>query len=231
MKYMGSKRRIIKELLPIFNLQIGDTYVEPFVGGGNSIEQVSNVIRKGFDCNQHTINALKTIRDRLEILPKSSSEFAESDYKLIKGDVNHPLYSYVGYCLSYGGKWWGGWRRDNIGVRDYVSEAYRNAFKQSRLLQGVLLETYNYKNIELQDCIVYCDPPYKDATGYSSNFNHEEFWEWVRVISKNNRVFISEYDAPKDFNCIWEKEQVSSLTKDTGSKKAIERLFTYDVCS
>jgi hypothetical protein len=31
---------------------------------------------------------------------------------------------------------------------------------------------------------------------------------------------------PEDFTCVWGKEQVSSLTQDTGSKVATERLFT-----
>ena len=225
MKYMGSKRRIIKELIPLFQLKSGDIYVEPFVGGGNSIEQMQGVIRKGFDSHPDTINALKTIRDRMEILPSSSLEFTESDYMLVKKDVLHPLHSYVGYCLSYGGKWWGGWRRDSVGERDYVAESYRDAMRQSTLIQGVLLDVQDYKSIELRDCVVYCDPPYKNTTKYGNGFDSDKFWDWARQLSKNNRVFVSEYEAPSDFQCIWEKEQVSSLTKATGSKKAIEKLF------
>jgi len=226
MKYMGSKKRIIKELIPLFQLKRGDVYVEPFVGGGNSIEQISkDTTRKGFDSHPATINALKTIRDRLEILPSSSLEFTESDYMLVKKDVLHPLHSYAGYCLSYGGKWWGGWRRDSVGERDYVAESYRDAMRQSTLLQGVLLEVQDYRTLELHDCVVYCDPPYKGTTKYRNGFDSDEFWEWARQLSKNNRVFVSEYEAPSDFHCIWEKEQVSSLTKNTGSKKAVEKLF------
>jgi DNA adenine methylase len=45
------------------------------------------------------------------------------------------------------------------------------------------------------------------------------------MSDRGHIVFVSEYNAPKDFKCVWEKEMVSSLTKDTGSKKAIEKLF------
>lgn len=31
---------------------------------------------------------------------------------------------------------------------------------------------------------------------------------------------------PDDFICLWEKEVTSSLTQNTGQKKAVERLFT-----
>ena len=38
---------------------------------------------------------------------------------------------------------------------------------------------------------------------------------------------MSEYNAPEDFECVWHKEITSSLTKDTGSKMGIEKLFRY----
>ena len=59
-------------------------------------------------------------------------------------------------------------------------------------------------------------------------FNHSEFWQWCRnMASKGHIVFVSEYKAPDDFECVWEKEIVSSLTQDTGSKKAVEKLFKF----
>ena len=38
---------------------------------------------------------------------------------------------------------------------------------------------------------------------------------------------IYEYSAPANFECLWAKEIVSSLTKETGSKKGVEKLFKY----
>ncbi len=60
--------------------------------------------------------------------------------------------------------------------------------------------------------------------------NNLEFWDWVEYISISNKyskVFVSEYNAPKKFECLYSKEIASSLTKHTGSKKAIEKLFTF----
>jgi hypothetical protein len=37
---------------------------------------------------------------------------------------------------------------------------------------------------------------------------------------------VSEYQMPNDFICVWSKKVNSSLTKDTGSKKGVEKLFT-----
>jgi hypothetical protein len=38
-------------------------------------------------------------------------------------------------------------------------------------------------------------------------------------------ILVSEYTAPEGIECIWSKEINSSLTKDTGSKKGVEKLF------
>lgn len=41
MKYMGSKNRLAKEIMPIMLKERGQrTWVEPFVGGGNMIDKV-----------------------------------------------------------------------------------------------------------------------------------------------------------------------------------------------
>ena len=67
--------------------------------------------------------------------------------------------------------------------------------------------------------VIYCDPPYKETTSYSNstNFNHEEFWQWCRNASENNIVFISELKAPEDFICIWEtpiKRDMDNVNKN-----------------
>ena len=41
-----------------------------------------------------------------------------------------------------------------------------------------------------------------------------------------NKVYVSEYTAPEDFTCIWEKEVSSSLSKS--NKKSTEKLFIYE---
>ena len=60
MKYMGSKNRIAKHILPIMLAEakrLGyTTWVEPFVGGANMIDKVPNSFKRiGIDYNLHTI--------------------------------------------------------------------------------------------------------------------------------------------------------------------------------
>ena len=226
---MGSKNRIAKEILPIMLKERGQrTWVEPFVGGGNMIDKVQGK-RIGADVNPYLIDALIAIRDCVSDLPKNNKEFTEADYKLLRQNEDYKYKGYAGFAFSYSGKWLGGWCRDGKNKRDYVNEAYKNALNQSPNLQGIRLVNESYLNLQIpENSLIYCDPPYENTTKYKDDFNHLEFWEWCRNKTKEGHiVYVSEYNAPADFKCIWSKEIVSSLTQDTGAKTSIERLFEY----
>jgi DNA adenine methylase len=228
MKYMGSKNRIAKYLLPIIlkNRQPGQYYIEPFVGGANMIDKVPGN-RIGSDINEYVIKGLETIQNNLDIIPTCKAELSEIDYRNIKKNKNHELHGYCSFQLSYGGKFWGGYCRDKELKRDYIAEGYRNALKQSPLLHGLILLNKSFLELEMpSNSIIYCDPPYRGTTGYKGKFEHDIFFSWCRDKSREGHsVFISEYSAPADFECVWHKEINSSLTKNTGSKKGVERLF------
>lgn len=230
LKYMGSKNRISKHILPIMlrERKPDQWWVEPFVGGGNMIDKVKGK-RLGSDINPYVIEALISIRDHVSDLPKNKKEFTENDYMKLKDSDVYKYKGYAGFSFSYGAKWLGGWRRDNSNKRDYVNESYRNALKQSSLIQGVEFLNKDYLYLKIPDnSLIYCDPPYKGTTGYRKNFDHERFWQWCRDMANcGNVIFISEYNAPKDFKCVWCKEIVSSLTRNTGSKKGVEKLFRF----
>ena len=226
---MGSKNRIAKEILPIMlNEREERVWVEPFVGGANMIDKIQGQ-RIGADINPYLIDALIAIRDSVDDLPKNNHDFTESDYKQLRKNDDYKYKGYAGFAFSYSGKWLGGWCRDGKNKRDYVNEAYKNALNQSPNLQGIRLVNESYLNLQIpENSLIYCDPPYENTTKYKDDFNHLEFWEWCRNKTKEGHiVYVSEYNAPADFKCIWSKEIVSSLTQDTGAKTSIERLFEY----
>ena len=142
------------------------------------------------------------------------------------------LVGYVGFQLSYGAMWFGTYRRDNEGKRNYANEAYRNVAKQAPKLKGIDFRHEGYRDLKPPaQSLIYCDPPYEGTAKYKANeqqFDHDDFWQWCReMVRKGHDVFVSEYKAPDDCLCIWEKQVNSSLTKDTGAKKNIERLFKH----
>lgn len=229
MKYMGSKNRIAKHLLPIMlENRNGRTWVEPFVGGANMIDKVDGK-RIGADFNEYVISLFTGIQNGF--IPPN--EVSEEEYKQTRlNRVVTPLVSFIGFGCSYSGKWFGGYARGNTNKgqpRNYCLESKKNILKQAENLKGVEFIHSSYQDLEIPaNSLIYCDPPYEGTTKYKDGFSHTEFWEWCRTKTKEgHQVFISEYNAPSDFKSIYSKEVNSSLTKDTGSKKANEQLFVY----
>jgi len=208
MKYMGSKNRIAKEILPIMLEEAEKygvtTWVEPFVGGANMIDKVPDSFTKiGADINPYLIKALILIRDSPEKIPNL---ITEDHYQMLKKHMNvDGITGFVGFSMSFGGKFFGGYRRDKAGTKGCLE---------------------NMKTQSIPDnSLIYCDPPYEGTTKYKNDFNHAIFWNWCRDMSrKGHRAFISEYKAPYDFECVWEKKINSSLAISKG-RKAVEKLF------
>jgi DNA adenine methylase len=230
MRYMGSKNRHAKELLPIIleNRLKEQWYVEPFVGGFNMIDKVKGN-RIANDINHYVIELYKEVQKGW-IPPSLVTK--ELYIKVKETPENYPahLVGFIGFGCSYSGKWFGGYAtggtNSNGTPRNYAAESQRNIIKQSTTLKNIQIFNKEYYNLEIPDnSIIYCDPPYSKTTGYKNVINHEDFWNWVRKMSKKHRVYISEYEAPKDFKCIWTKKVSNTLSSKT--KKNIEKLFIW----
>lgn len=229
MKYMGSKARIAKCILPIIlkDRKEGQWYVEPFVGGANMIDKVTGN-RIGADVNPHLISALIMVRDSPDLIPRSNLEYTEQMYLTAKkSDLSNPVDCFAMFNYSFGGKFRDSWARNKRGT-DYVKECVKNILSQSDQIKGVKLVSSGYSNLDIpMQSIIYCDPPYAGTTKYKDDFNHDEFWQWCRgKIAEGHQVFISEYNAPDDFECVWSKEIQSGLNVRT-TKKGVEKLFVH----
>ena len=237
MRYRGGKHRLAKQILNIVleKRQRDQTYIEPFVGGANVIQHVEGP-RVGYDSNNHTISALLAIRDFPKGLPKNKEEYTEDMYNSARDKYrkNIPISirdSWALIACSFGGVIATSYAKSKID-RDYVSEAYRSAQKQSLKLQGCKLSTRDYKEIDIpRNSLIYCDPPYKDTGKYSKCiFDHEEFYQWCRKMKvKGHKIFISEYIMPEDFILVWEKKIKVSWNGSSNNSKSvgrIERLYT-----
>lgn len=232
MKYVGSKSRFAKELAPIIQSYITDDtvgYYEPFVGGANMIDKIKCDNKFGSDIHPYLISFLDAL-SKGWMPPKEISEEMYKEIKNNKGNYNEELVGYVGFQLSYGGKWFGGYRRDSLGKRNYSDEAYRNTIKQQPNLKGIKFGCFDFRTIDCENCVVYCDPPYKGTTKYAvDKFPYDEFYDWCRKLSKKNVVLISEYNMPEDFECIWSKETKTLIDSNKSAKDEnnirIEKLF------
>lgn len=232
MIYMGSKNRIAKHILPIMLKEMQDkgytTWVEPFVGGGNMIDKVPNTYKRvGYDLNGHVIQAMIDIRDNPEELIES---FSFEDRKYWKQQEPSRLNSWACIVTSFGADLTGGYARcKGSNTSTYCMRGKRNALKQTSKIQGVEFILSDYKDIFAEESLIYCDPPYQGTTGYKTGeFNHEEFFDWCRKMkSKGNSVFVSEYNAPDDFELVWQgeiKTNFSSQRKEA-THRSVEKLF------
>lgn len=235
MKYVGSKNKISKEIAPIIQKCIDDNnvefYLEPFVGGANMIDKIKCKYRTGCDIHKELI-ALLEYASAENPLPKT---ITEQEYIRVKDNKErfHPWrIGLVGFCATFGSKYFGGYARGNDAKgnpRDIPNEAIRNLSSQVPNLKGVKFLNKNYLDLKkenIKNFVIYCDPPYANTTEYKhGDFDSIKFWDWVRDISKDNFVFISEYNAPDDFKCIWSKEVTTSL-KVKEHENRTEKLFT-----
>lgn len=235
MKYMGSKARLSKDISPIINKLIEDNnikiYIEPFVGGANMIEHIRCDTRIGIDNNNYLISLWNDLIDGWNP-PREMSRELYNNIKDNKESYGESLVAVAGFCATYNAKWFGGYAgrvTTKIGtIRDYYDEAVRNIIKQRDNLLDVRFIHKSYNELNVKGAVIYCDPPYQGTTQYgtSKDFNHDEFWNKVREWSKNNIVLVSEYNAPDDFKCIYEKTLTTTLDKNS-RKKDTEKLFIH----
>ena len=236
MKYMGSKNRISKHLAPIIQSYIrGDTkyYIEPFVGGANMIDKIIHPNRVGLDIHKELIALLNQANQDTSVFP---NHISEDEYLNVRDNKqNYPDWyvGLVGFCSTYSARYFEGYARsfksDGVTPRDMSNEGINNLKKQAPNLKGIKFYSKSFLDMKIdniENSVVYCDPPYKGSKEYKNKkFPHDEFYKWCIELSKNNTVLISEYSMPSEFECVWNKEVNSSLTKDTGSKKNVEKLF------
>ena len=243
-KYMGSKSRIAKYIVPIIQECIDDNslqaYIEPFVGGANIIDKIKCSERIGLDKNQYLIALFRHLQEGgklLDEVPRELYNEVRANYK--NGKHEDWFVGNVGFLASYNGRWFDGgyanpvWEKTTKGLkyRDYYQEGKRNLesqiadCKDIRFCVGCYEEEYSFGG---QNYMIYCDPPYQNSKQYANSvdFNYEIFWQFVRNWSKEHFVLISELQAPDDFDVVW-KKPVSRSIKTTDKSTAVEKLFAY----
>lgn len=238
MKYMGSKARIADDIIPIMleNRKEDQWFVDMFCGGCSIVERVDGN-RIANDKNKYLIamwEGLRKDRDRPRMIDKEIYSKARTEYNNGTNiEFDDFLIGWIGWMGSYNGRFFdGGYSGHDVGEthRNYISEQIRNTENQIEKLEDVHFISKDYSEFDFREpCILYCDIPYKNTKQYatSKNFDYDKFWDWTREMSlKGHEVFVSEYNAPDDFECVWQKEITNSMnTKNT--YKPLEKLFKY----
>lgn len=236
MKYMGSKRRIWKDIAPIIlrGRRPEQLYVEPFCGGCNSLVNVDGR-RLASDCNPYLIAMYKSVLNgekQIYPIPRETYNEVRAAYRA----KDYSRYSmadigFVGFMASFNGRFFDGGYSGIVqckdgATRNYVDETILTLCRDIDQLKGVEFRCCSYDELDIPEkSIIYCDPPYKGRKEYSIKFNHEQFYEWCfRMKEDGHEIFISEYWMPSEFTELWSKGGVSHI-----GLKAVyntEKLFT-----
>ena len=183
---------------------------------------------------------LNKTKDEPDTFPR---EISREHYQEVKDDFlsNGNRYEdwykgLVGFCGAFRGKFF-----DSCACYDYESEGRtRNNYKESlnNLLKQRkdILDTnfsvrdyQEYSPEQYNNCVFYCDIPYKGTYNYNIEFDYDAFYMWAKQISENNYIFISEYEMPDDFAVIYEQEKKMCLQSQSKRFTVTEKLFTYNI--
>ncbi|MGL6184779.1 MAG: hypothetical protein ACRC1T_05305 [Clostridium chrysemydis] len=238
MWYVGSKNKLSKELVPVIQSYITkDTkgYLEPFVGGANMIDKIKCNNKIGCDIHKELIALLNKAKNEIDNIPDIISEETYNEVKNNKSKYEDWYVGLVGFCATFGAKWFGGYARSK--ADKYNGEktvmAIKNLKKQAPNLKDVKLKNCSFLDLpkdKIKGYVIYCDIPYRGTTKYKTEaFPYEEFYKWANEMAKDNTVLISEYNMPKIFKCIWQKETKANFDSnrklgDEGNKR-VEKLF------
>ncbi len=213
MRYLGGKWKIRKWVVDkikpfLFN---SSRYIEPFCGSCAVASLASRELGipvYASDNNRYLIALLKAFKefgDCDEMWPQITRD------RFIHIRENKELYDdyiigWAGFSYSFGGRFFHSHRFND--QNDIDRRVKNNRIKMHKELRHVNISLMDYDEVEIKKTdVVYCDPPYKNKSGYSGEFNHAKFNEWVRVKSNICPILVSEYEFNLDeFICIGEKK-------------------------
>lgn len=233
MQYFGGKNRTCKSISKVIQQNIKDInqpFISAFVGGGWVESLINSNNKECYDKHPYLISMYQELQKGWE--PPDTLSKEEYDYIKNNPDENPFLTGFVGFGCSFSGKWFGGYAR-NVSGRNYCKNAKNSVINKMQGFMDTKFNVMDYSNLNPINSIVYCDPPYDGTTQYSEkilgSFNSDKFWETIRKWSSNNIVFVSEYNAPKDFITVWQMAVKLDIRDKNNEKKArIEKLFVHE---
>ena len=163
----------------------------------------------------------------------------EEDYKQarINMDKEPHVAGFVGFACSFAGKFFGGYARGTKGggERNYALRGKNSILEKMQNLTNSHFTCEDFQNLNYENTLVYCDPPYRNTTPYYKKilgeFPYDNFLWWVKNQSVNNVVLVSEYkhNVPEDAKIVLEIPSRKSIRDASGNViETTEVLWTYN---
>lgn len=230
MQYMGGKARIAKSVVEsiLADTPRRENWFEPFIGGGNVMEHAAPhfAFSVGADAHEDLMLMWQHVTAG-GIVPEFVSR---EEYQALRHAGPSWLRGYAGFGGSFGGKWFGGY---GVSPRDgeVIRASFRSVTRQGAVFAARGVRMIHARFGEIVDpppgTVVYCDPPYRNTTGYAAGgFDHEYFYATLTRWARTCDVYVSEYSDPLvPYVEIWRKEKRMALDVASNTRVAIERLF------
>lgn len=243
MRYMGGKGRIAKKIADtiLASTDGRGTYWEPFVGGGATAAQLG----RHFNTANYSDIHPDLILMWQSVIHNGWQPPTDVSYELYQElrYTTEPsaLRGFVGFGGSFGGRWFEGYARgghtSDGTPRNHQAESARAVLKDAaRMRAKANTNVFVADALTIEPSpgdVVYCDPPYAGTKNYSRTapFDHDRFWAQAKAWSESGvHVFVSEYKAPEDWQCLWDQPLRSSVRVGSAERHiAVERLFGRDV--
>lgn len=234
MQYFGGKSRIANQICNYLNSvrKPKQIFLEPMCGGLNITSKMGGEII-ACDYNKYIISLYNAILKGYELPDYISEEqYYELKYNKEKDEV---LSGFAGFGCSFGGKFFGNYAKNSRG-NNYCKAAKNSLIKKFNNIDKDKIKFIysDYKDLNPVGYLIYCDPPYRRNTQSTmqsygvEEFDNDYFWDVMRKWSINNDVYISEYEAPDDFECVLEISTKTNM-KCIGDTKQdrVEKLYRY----
>ena len=187
---------------------IPDFYEKESSGGGEGLGKLKY---KAGDNSKSVIMMWNAVKNGWE----PPTDVTEEKYNKLKDGPDSPEKAFVGHQYSFGSMFFKGYAPKYDSTKN-ASSAIKRIKRISQKLspssgKNVVFKHGSYAQYSnLKGYIIYCDPPYGNREQWytgckGKSFDSVEFFKWCRIMSEHNIVFVTEYEAPSDFEKIWSK--------------------------
>ena len=209
-------------------------YVEPFCGCLGVFRHICPIVKKSYanDLSLDLILLWKKVQEGTLRNPHIDKE----KWLRLKTDTKSSAErAFAGFGCSFSGVWFNGYIADD-GNNDMT---YNSLVKHKDILAKTKFYSMDYRDflrkvIKNPDThyVVYLDPPYEETYSVidgkiSTEFDSDQFWDLARKYSKmkNVTLFISEFQAPRDFKEIWSLVRTSGMHNTSTTRTYKEKLW------
>ena len=195
MSYVGGKSKGAEHILAILNDPAfdGKDYCEPFVGYAHILRRVEKKSScRASDVNGLLIMLLKAVQEGTELPTVTRERYAQ--LKAAKDDISLER-AVAAFQYSFQGKEFGGFVQNYVRRNGKVDDIpasrahYYAKLRDNPTFRTTEITQCGYQSLTPTNMLIYCDPPYRNTTGYSKSmgpFDHDAFWRTMRSWSATN---------------------------------------------